>query len=142
MAVAVFDYSVWAARYPNLAASVDATLAGTYFTEAELYLDNTDKSVVENVATRLILLNMLVAHIAILNGADRQGLVGRIASATEGSVTVSSELATPGTAAWFTQTQPGTAFWQATSSFRSMRYVPGPRPFLGVPSWGRGAWPR
>lgn len=142
MGVAVFDYVVWAARYPELAASVDATLAGAYFTEAGLYLDNTDASVVQDVPTRLLLLNMLVAHIAILNGAARGGLVGRVSTATEGSVTVNAELATPGTAAWFAQTQPGASFWQATTAYRTMRYAPGPRPFLGVPGRGRLVWPQ
>jgi len=141
MAVAVFDYAVWAARYPEQAASVDATLAGAYFAEAGLYLNNTDASVVSDVAIRLVLLNMLVAHIAILNGAARGGLVGRVASATEGSVTISAEMEAPGTAGWYAQTAPGLAFWQATATYRTARYVPGRQPFLGVPSRGRLPWP-
>lgn len=143
MGVAVFDYAVWAARYPELAASVDATLAGSYFTEAGLYLDNTDASVVQDVPTRLLLLNMLVAHIAILNSAARGGLVGRVSTATEGSVTVNAEMGPPsGSAAWFLQTAPGASFWQATATYRTMRYAPGPRPFLGVPGRGRLVWPQ
>lgn len=142
MGVAVFDYAVWAARYPELAASVDATLAGSYFIEAGLYLDNTDASPVVDVPQRLLLLNMLVAHIAILSSAARGGLVGRLSTATEGSVTINAEMETPGTAAWFAQTQPGAAFWQATTVYRTMRYLPGPRPFLGVPGRGRLVWPQ
>jgi hypothetical protein len=139
MGVAVFNYAVWAARYPELAASVDAALAGAYFAEAGLYLDNTDTSIVDDVPTRLVLLNMVVAHIAALAGATaagKAGLTGRIASVTEGSVTISTELEVPGTAGWFAQSKYGLAFWQATTRFRTMRYLPGPRPYLGVPGSG------
>lgn len=142
MAVAVFDYAQWAARYPALAATVDANLAGAYFVEAGLYLDNTDCSIVADVTTRLVLLNMLVAHIALLNGASAAGaagLVGRIASATEGSVTINADFnARPGTEQWYAQTQPGASFWAATAAYRTMQYVPGPRPYLGVPGVSRG----
>lgn len=139
MAVAVFAYPQWAARYPELAASVDAALAGAYFAEAGLYLDNTNTSIVDDVALRGVLLNMLVAHIAALAGATAagaQGLTGRIASVTEGSVTLSTELELPGSAGWFAQTKYGLAFWQATARYRTMRYLPGPRPYLGVPGSG------
>ena len=140
MAVAVFDYALWAARYPEQAAFVAEPLAEAYFLEAELYLNNTDGSVVTDVPVRLLLLNMLVAHIAILNNPERGGLVGRIETATEGSVTVAVEMAEPGTAAWFMQSTPGAAFWQATVRYRTMRYFVGPRPFLGVPGRGRAPW--
>jgi hypothetical protein len=142
---ATFNFALWAARYPELAASVEEPLAAAYFTEAGLYLDNTDASPVTDVVTRLILLNMLVAHIAALNGATPAGaggLVGRISTATEGSVTINAEFQTPGTAAWFVQTKYGAAFWQATAVYRTMRYAPGPRPFLGVPSRARLPWPQ
>lgn len=139
MTVAVFDYSTWAARYPELATSVDAALGGAYFAEAGLYLDNTDYSRVQDVGIRGVLLNMLTAHIAALSGATAagaQGLVGRISSVSEGSVSISTELQTPGGAAWFAQTKYGLMYWQATAQYRTMQYRPGPRPFLGLP-WRR-----
>lgn len=147
MAVAVFNYALWSARYPALAAVVNEPLATAYFGEAGLYLDNTDCSPVDDVNVRLTLLNMLVAHIALLNGASpagEAGLVGRIASATEGSVTINAELQTkPGTEQWYAQTQPGLSYWTATARYRTMHYVPGPQPYLGVPGttgWG-SRWP-
>ncbi|MCG4256920.1 DUF4054 domain-containing protein [Acetobacter senegalensis] len=129
MAVAVFDYATWSARYPDLAELVAAPLAGLYFAEAELYLDNTECSPVRNVAQRTLYLYMLVAHIAYLNlpaasGGNGAGMVGRVASATRGSVSVSTDMGSqPGSAAWFMQTQYGAAFWQATLWLRTARYV-------------------
>lgn len=142
MAVAVFNYAMWAARYPALAPVVDEALATAYFAEAGVYLDNTDCSIVSDVTVRLVYLNMLVAHIALLNGASAAGaagLVGRIASATEGSVTINADLnARPGSEQWYAQTQPGLSFWTATAAYRTMQYVPGPQPYLGVPGVSRG----
>lgn len=131
MAVAVFDYAAWNQRYPELGA-VDEGRAALLFAEAGLYLDNTDCSPVQDVAMRLMLLNMIVAHLAVLGGALEpggapSGMVGRVSSASEGSVSVSvdSGLA-PGTAAWFQQTNYGLSFWQATKRFRMARYIAPP----------------
>lgn len=125
----VFNAMAFKARYPEFAAISDARL-GVFFGEAGLYLSNADNSPVQNIDRRATLLNMLTAHIAYLGGAlSADGLpkpVGRVSQATEGSVSASLEYLTPGTHAWFTQTQYGAAFWQATSSLRGMRYVPCP----------------
>lgn len=135
MAVAVFNYGVWAAQYPELAPSINEALATVYFREAGLYLDNTDTSPVCDVNVRGMYLDMLVAHIgklrATINGVAPSPLVGRISSATEGSVSVSAEMNTPGSAAWFMQTPYGAAYWAATALYRTMHYVPGaPSPSL------------
>lgn len=125
----VFNATAFKARYPEFTAISDARL-GVFFGEAGLYLSNADNSPVQNIDRRATLLNMLTAHIAYLGGAlSADGLpkpVGRVSQATEGSVSASLEYLTPGTHAWFTQTQYGAAFWQATSSLRGMRYVPCP----------------
>jgi hypothetical protein len=149
MGVAVFDYDRWAARYPALAAAVARPLAEEYFGEATLYLDNTDASLVADVGVRRVLLNMLTAHIAAINGASgagAAGMVGRISQVTEGSVTIASELQTkPGSEQWYAQTPFGLQYWTATAQYRTAHYVPGPRPYLGVPGttgWGPGTWSR
>lgn len=149
MAVASFNYSLWAARYPALAAVVAEPLATAYFGEAGIYLDNTDCSLVQDVNVRLTLLNLLTAHIAALNGATASGaagLVGRVSSATEGSVTINADLQTrPGTEQWYAQTPYGLQYWAATAAYRTAVYVPGPQPYLGVPGgseWGAGRWSR
>jgi hypothetical protein len=139
MAVAVFSYADWSARYPELVAKVTEPLATAYFLEAEIYLDNTDESVVQDVARRTLLFNMLVAHIAACNGAaSPAGVgVGRISSATQGSVSVSLDFNVPaGTAAWYALTKYGAAYWAATALYRGMNYIPGEQPSLDVPGAG------
>lgn len=129
MTAVVFDPAAFKARYPEFAAVGDPLLQAC-FGEAGLYLSNTDNSPVQNVTRRAVLLNMLTAHIAALGGAlssDGQPRpVGRVSSATEGSVSASMEYLAPGSSAWFAQTQYGAAFWQATSSLRGFRYIPQP----------------
>lgn len=129
MTIVVFDPVVFKARYPEFTA-VSNTLLGECFTEAGLYLSNTDASPVQNVARRTLLLQMLTAHIAYLGGAlsaDGQPRpVGRVSQAAEGSVSAGFEYGTPGTKEFFVQSQYGAAFWQATLSLRSFRYFPRP----------------
>lgn len=145
MTVAVFDYAAWVARYPEFGA-VSEQRAALFFAEAGLYLDNTDASPVQDVAVRLVLLNMVTAHIAALSGAlnadgKPSGLVGRVSSASEGSVSVSTELGlVPGSAVWFQQTSYGLSFWQATKGYRSAVYV-APQPYNFEP-WAGSTWRR
>ena len=125
----VFDPAAFKARYPEFA-SVGDLLLQACFGEAGLYLSNTDNSPVQNVTRRAVLLNMLTAHIAALGGAlssDGQPRpVGRVSSATEGSVSAAFEGPPPGSAQWFQQSQYGAAFWQATSGLRGFRYLAQP----------------
>ena len=128
MAAASFDLAVFRARYPEFNAVGGPTLSA-YFGEAGLYLANNDTSLVSNLVRRLTYLNMITAHIAYLAGAlSADGMprpVGRVSQAAEGSVSASFEgvAPTPGSGAWFQQTQYGAAFWQATTSLRCFRYV-------------------
>lgn len=130
MAVAAFDSAVFLARYPEFGA-IPMLRLQSFFDEAGIYLDNTDNSPVSNVARRRVLLNMITAHIAALNGALSETgeamPVGIVNSATEGSVSVSFEsVFQPGTAGWYAQTQYGAAFWQATMNYRRFMYFPKP----------------
>lgn len=148
MAVVIFDYAVWALRFPALAAKVSEELATVYFGEATDFLDNTDDSLIDDVNKRARYLNLLVAHIAALNGATTAGaagLVGRVSSVTEGSVTIATEFGVaPGSQAWFAQTSWGAEYWALTAGYRTATYVPGLQPFLDVPGpgpWGPNRWP-
>jgi hypothetical protein len=131
MAIAVFNPVVFLARYPEFS-GVSTALLSAYFSEAGLYCSNCDASPIQNIAVRGVLLNMLTAHIAYINGAlnaDGQPRpVGRVSAASEGSVSATFEDVppTPGTGAWFQQSQYGAAFWQATSKWRSATYIPCP----------------
>jgi hypothetical protein len=136
VAVATWNPTLFFARYPEFPMSKSAQLGAIFASDAGLYLNNTDCSIVQDITVRTNLLNMLTAHIAFLGGAlsaDGQTRpVGQVLSAAEGSVNASFANITPagGSAAWFNQSQYGAAFWQATSSLRGMRFVPGPPPVL------------
>lgn len=135
--VVVFNYATWVLRYPEFA-GIAEPLAQAYFDEAGLYLDNTPCSPVANLAKRGLYLNMITTHIAAINNPTTgTTLVGRVSSATEGSVSVSTEYNVPGSAAWFAQTRYGAAFWQATAWLRTFRYVPGPAPAAAGWPWRR-----
>lgn len=141
MAVVVFDPAAFVARYPEFA-SVNPTVLGMYFAEATLYLDNTDCSRVTDPGQRALLLYMLTAHVAALNGsgvngAGASGVVGRTSSASEGSVSASFEyaVANNGLEAFFQQTQYGAAFWAATARYRTAIYL-APQPFNPNPGYG------
>ncbi|GBQ07293.1 DUF4054 domain-containing protein [Saccharibacter floricola] len=131
--VVEFSYTDWAAAFPDLAQSVKEPQARMLFRQACLFLNNTAFSMVKDVEERQDLLWLLMAHIAQLglnaSGSGRsgtQGGVGRIASASRGSVSVSFDGAgLPSKAGWFTQTQYGLTYWQATAQYRQMRMIPG-----------------
>ncbi|KVI49567.1 hypothetical protein AWS52_24540 [Enterobacter cloacae subsp. cloacae] len=132
MAIVVFDINAFRERYPEFD-TVSGTLLNAYFVEATVYLDNTDCSPVTDVNVRAVYLNMLVAHIAALNsgvgGQKPSGLVGRVASASEGSVSVSTgEVPVSPSSWWYLQTPYGAAYWQATGRYRVFQYVPGASP--------------
>lgn len=137
--VAIWNPGVFLARYPEFTTAYTANPSkfASYFTEAGLYLSNSPTSPVQDVNTRLVLLNMLVAHISYMGGdlsADGQSRpLGRVSDAAEGSVSASFDFtpATPGSGPWFNQGQYGAAFWQATSSLRGFRYSPRPTTFMG-----------
>lgn len=134
MAVVVFDLAAFRARYPEFDTVSDALL-NAYFIEATVYLNNTDTSPVSDVNQRAVFLNMLVAHLAAMDsgvgGQASSGLVGRVTSASEGSVSVSVDAGPSSSASWwYLQTPYGAAFWQATLSYRTIRYLPGASPSM------------
>lgn len=127
--VVVFDYGMWLLRFPEFA-SVSQPLAQEYFDDACDLLNNTPCSIVQDLSKRARFLNLLTAHIAqlnaALNGQPSSPLVGRIANASEGSVSVQTQMdMPPGSAQWFNQTKYGAQYWQATLPYRTARYAPG-----------------
>jgi hypothetical protein len=133
-----FSYSAWVLSFPELS-SVSQVMAEGYFAYAEIIQRNDGTGPVSSDKTQLMLLNLLTAHICVLNtqtygdaqpGAPKPAggaMVGRVNSATEGSVTVSSDYgaSVPFNAAWFLQTRYGAMWWQMTGPYRTMRYTPG-----------------
>ena len=146
-----FNYSLWTERYPQFAGNPTEPLASLYWSEAGLYVANSPYSRVTDPGALQSLLMMVTAHIAALGmvGPDGQlanPLVGRIANATEGSVSISTELADLGkSAAFWTQTPYGFAFWQATAAYRTAVYRAVP-PYRWAPygygpyTGGLGGW--
>lgn len=129
--VVTFDYAAWSAAYPELASSVTEAAAQARFDMATAILDNSAFSTEPDVTKRTRLLYLLTAHIAFLFLPQSQGgrgadSVGRLASATRGSVSVSFDAgSTAANQSWFAQTQYGLMFWQATIYLRQMRILPG-----------------
>jgi hypothetical protein len=131
MTIATFDPVAFKVRYPEFAAVSNAYLQAC-FDQAGLYLSNTDASPVQDIAIRTQLLWILTAHLAYLGGSLNPGggalPVGRVSSATEGSVSASFDYGQfrPGSVAWFNQTQYGASFWAATVNLRGFHYIPQP----------------
>lgn len=134
--VVTFSHALWVARYPEFAA-VSSDLGQLYFDEAGLYCANDPCNPVG--ASLSALLYMMTSHIAWLNaprdargmpsttGKPASPIVGRISTASEGSVSVSTENSyEPGTPQWYQQTTYGAAYWAATAGFRTMRYMAQP----------------
>ena len=117
----VFNFANFILRYPEFS-SLSSTLLQMYFNEAGFYCRNDGVGPVEDQATLDTFMSMLTAHIAALNGGVNgqapSQLVGRINSAGEGSVRVSTEMKTDPGAAWFMQTKYGAAYWQASLPYR------------------------
>ena len=154
MGSVTFNYQTWVQRYPEFA-NVSQALAQAYFDEASLYFANCGWT--GSLPQAPTLLNMLTAHIAWLyaprdangnpssTGQAASPLVGRISSAGEGSVNVSTELTQSGgpSQSFFTQSKYGFSFFQATAQFRTGHYFARPTivadgifPYL--PYGGRG----
>lgn len=144
--VVTFDPISFKAAFPELATLTDGQCTAQ-FALATLYLDNSVNSRVQQIENRAPLLNLLTAHLCKLNcGANGNApsqLVGRISEATEGSVTVGTDLpAQPQGAAWYQQTRYGAQFWTAARRFMQARFVPGCVPPAPGPAFplGYGGW--
>lgn len=144
--IVTFDPAQFVTAYPSFQ-TVPVTALENNFNTAVLQLNNSYCSVVQDEPTRAQLLNLLTAHItALLNGVNGQppgGLVGRINSATEGSVSVQTDWTTNQSyaQAYFSQTPWGATFWQMTARFRAGRYI---APCFNYPGYGDAwnAWPQ
>lgn len=141
--VVVFDATEFVGVYPEFT-GVSTPAATTAFNISTLIVQNCCRSVVFDPAVRQSLLYMLTAHYLYLftpgawNNNSAGNVVGRVSSASEGSVSASLDM--PGVtleAAWFMQTKYGAMFWQATALNRAMISVPSPFPDgAGIPGLG------
>lgn len=126
MAVVAFNLAAFRLRYPEFAAVGDAVIIDL-FSEAGLYVSNSDSSPISDLVVRARVLNMVTAHLTAMNfgvnGEAASPLVGRIEGAAEGSVNVKmAYAASSGTKAWYDQTKYGAAAWAALAPFRTFQY--------------------
>ncbi|KAB1581154.1 DUF4054 domain-containing protein [Serratia marcescens] len=130
MGVVVLDIPGFRDCYPEFSNVTDGQLA-LLFESATDYLDNTHFSLVIDLAKRQRFLYLLMAHLAYMrygdkDGNGKSGAVGRVSSASEGSVSVSLDAG--GVAfryMWYTQSPYGMDYWQATKVYRMANYYPG-----------------
>lgn len=152
--VVTFDQQVFLARYSEFAA-LTLPMLQAYFAEAGDYFENAARNPTSSDPAHMLrLMNMVTAHIAWMNaprdatgnpattGQPASPIVGRINSASEGSVSVGAEYNTSGSPseAWFLQTKYGAAFWQATAQYRTALYSARPTmvPGGGLPQYVYG----
>lgn len=130
MAIVTLDIPKFRAMFPEFSNVSDEQLT-FLFEQSTDYLNNSDYSLVDDAIKRERLLYLLMAHLAYMRYGDEKGnggsgMVGRISSATEGSVSVSSDLGpVEFRYAWYTQSPYGMDFWQATKVYRMANYYPG-----------------
>lgn len=133
MAVVVFDPADFKVAFPEFATVPDARLTALFNIIGYTIIDNTDASIIIDLNQRASLMYLLLAHMLTLYGwvsasgtvTPGTGTVGRVASATEGSVSTSLEYKAAASAgeAWYNQTPYGAMYWVMTAQFRSFRYV-------------------
>lgn len=138
MTLPTFNYAQWLIQYPEFG-SVTAQQAQDYFNRASFVVP-WDR--IPDPLQQVITLNLATAHFAFLfaplNGqAPRaSSVVGRINSASEGSVSAQFSYTDPSTdsQAFWNQSEYGAALWVMTLPYRTAFYVP---PLLRNPFGGR-----
>ncbi len=127
---ATFTYATWIQTFPEFANVPEGTVVDQYAPLAAVYCPIDGSSPVRSSVLLQALYNLMVAHVTLLLAGstlqDPSPLVGRIASASEGSVSVSVDMpATSPSAAWYMQSKYGAMYWQMLAPYRLMTYIPG-----------------
>lgn len=135
-----FSYDVWVASFPEFSPLTPAQ-GQAYFNQATLICGNSCSNPINADGNLAALLYILTAHFAWLNCAkDANGnpsatgtpnpLVGRVADASQGTVSVSTEWNSGGSPsdleAFLIQTKYGSQYWAATAQYRTARYLANP----------------
>lgn len=131
MEVVVLNTAKFQNDYPEFS-NIPVPTLPTLFDQATDYLNNTESSLVVEYDKRERFLYLLMAHLAYMRyGTDKgiggmSGMVGRVSSASEGSISASSELGqVEFRNAWYTLSPYGMDYWQATKVYRMADYYPG-----------------
>lgn len=152
--VVTFDSGEFLAAYPEFT-GVGTGLLQANFNLSTINIANCCGSPVVDPVVRQALLYLLTAHITFLftpclaNNQQPPGIVGRISSATQGSVSLAADFPQTPESAWFNQTKYGAQFWAMTAVVRTMHHIPAPHQCGGVlgpfdigdgPGWNNGGW--
>lgn len=139
-------YEQFSALFPELAnGGVTSIVFGVFQEPARLLFDFDNSCLVADDALRQTLGCYALAHLASVSGypvvapatnPSEPAPVGRVSSATEGSVSVSLDMgAVAENAAWWMQTQYGATFWNMTRALRTVHYRPAAPRYFG-PAFG------
>ncbi len=141
MAVVVFNPDASKIAFPEFATVPDARLQLLFNMIGYTLLDNTDGSIVTDPDQRSAMLDLLLAHVLTLQGwvgtdgtvVPGTGTVGRVASASEGTVSTSLDyhLSASAGEAWFNQTPWGAMYWMMSARFLSFHDVAAGRSGIG-----------
>lgn len=147
--IVAFNYTTWVQLFPQFA-YVPQPVVTEFFNLATSFHRNDGGGPVSSSQMQTSCLNLVLAHLLQLFGPKADGtgqpnrdanVVGRITNASEGSVSVATELAAGQNqnASFWTQTQYGEAYWALTAPFRTMRYILAPpKPVNPWPIFGSG----
>lgn len=132
MTAPTFDFAAWQAMFPQFAAMPEAVAQGYFDVAFEMFGSTPCAQCFAQPSdgSQSTPLSYLTAHIATLMGTNAAGqpntpLVGRVNTATQGSVSVGAEMPNqPHGAAWYQQTQAGAMFWVLTAKCRQAQYAP------------------
>lgn len=135
-----FVFQTWVAGFPEFSTLTPAQ-GQAYFNDATMICANSATNQINRDGNLAALLYWLTSHFAWLKcPKDANGnpaatgqvnqLVGRISSATEGSVTVQTEWEMGGDAnaleKFLAQTKYGATYWAMTAQYRTARYLARP----------------
>jgi len=141
-----FDFATWVGLFPEFSALTTGQGAA-YFTRATAtIIANSVSNPIYGDGNLAYLIYLATSHVAWLNcpkdaggnpaatGAAASPLVGRVSSASEGSVSVSTEWSfndPSAQAAYLAQTKYGAEYLAATAQYRTARYIARPTIVFG-----------
>lgn len=136
-----FDFATWTVMFPEFSA-LTAAQGAAYFMGATNVCANSCANPIFAGGNLSYLLYLLTSHVAWLRcpkdesgnpaavGAPASELVGRISSASEGSVSVQTDLDKTGNSsaldAYLQQTKYGLEYLASIAQYRTARYMPNP----------------